>query len=171
LLPRYPHALLVLAPRHPERFARAGQLARQAGLAVARRSEGLGCAPQQNCFLVDTMGELMRFYAACDVAFVGGSLAAIGGHNPLEPAALAKPVLIGPHTFNFEDITRQLLDCGAALRIQDSGDLERAVARLFGEPETRDRMGRAGYELVQSGQGALERTLGEAAKLLSATAD
>jgi 3-deoxy-D-manno-octulosonic-acid transferase len=93
------------------------------------------------------------------VAFVGGSLEAIGGHNALEPAALAKPVLFGPHTFNFEDITNQLLNTGAAIRVNNAKDLEEASTRLFRQPDLRDQMGRAGLELVKSGQGALERTL------------
>ncbi len=110
ILPAFPNALLVLVPRHPERFGRAAQLARTAGLQVTIRSEGISCPRSTQCFVIDTMGELARYYAACDVAFVGGSLDKIGGHNVLEPAALCKPVIVGPHTFNFEDITRQLID-------------------------------------------------------------
>ena len=160
ILPDFPDALLVLVPRHPERFGRAAQMAHAAGLKVARRSEGVSCPPNAQCFLVDTMGELLRYYAASDVSFVGGSLDTIGGHNVLEPAALARPVLVGPHTFNFGDITKQLIECGAAIRVQDARELEIAVRKLFGEPEQRDRMGQAGLELVRSGQGALDRTLG-----------
>ena len=159
LLATFSSALLVLAPRHPERFGRTAQLARAAGLRVALRSEGASCSHDTQCFVIDTMGELLRYYAACDVAFVGGSLAGTGGHNVLEPAALSKPVLVGPNTFNFKDITQQLIDCEGALRIRDAAELERAVSRLFSAPELRDRMGRAGHGLVQSGQGALNRTL------------
>ena len=159
LLKRFPNALLVLVPRHPERFGRAAQLARTAGLVVSLRSESINCPTSTQCFLIDTMGELLRYYAACDVAFVGGSLALIGGHNALEPAALAKPVLLGPHTFNFEDITDQLLNAGAAIRVTDARDLEQATVRLFSQPDLRDLMGQAGLELVRSGQGALEKTL------------
>jgi 3-deoxy-D-manno-octulosonic-acid transferase len=159
LLKQFPNALLVLVPRHPERFGRAAQLARTSGLVVSLRSEGINCPPSTQCFLIDTMGELLRYYAACDVAFVGGSLASIGGHNALEPAALAKPVLLGPHTFNFEDITDQLLNAGAAIRVTDARDLEQATVRLFSQPDLRDQMGQAGLELVRSGQGALQKTL------------
>lgn len=159
LLPSFPDALLVLVPRHPERFARTAQLAQQAGLSVSLRSTGLSCPGDTQCFVVDSMGELQQFYATCDVAFVGGSLEAVGGHNVLEPAALAKPVLFGPHTANFADITQQLLDCGGAVRVADTEELEGAVRRLFTEPELRDRMGRAGQDLVRSGQGAVARTL------------
>ena len=105
------------------------------------------------------MGELQRYFAACDVAFVGGSLEPVGGHNVLEPAALAKPVVVGPHTFNFADITQQLLEAGAAVQLKDGGEFEAAVRRLFEEPDTRDRMGQAGRDLFLSGQGAVDRTL------------
>jgi 3-deoxy-D-manno-octulosonic-acid transferase len=159
MLPGFPDALLVLVPRHPERFTRAAQLARQAGLAVALRSAGMTCPAGTQCFVVDTMGELLLFYAACDIAFVGGSLEAIGGHNVLEPAALAKPVVVGPHTANFAEITDQLLGCGAAMRVADDAELEAALSRLLSQPEERDWMGRAGFELVRSGQGAVARTL------------
>jgi 3-deoxy-D-manno-octulosonic-acid transferase len=105
------------------------------------------------------MGVLLQYYAACDVAFVGGSMAAIGGQNMLEPAALGRPVVVGPHTFNFSDIMRQLIAVRGALQIQNAQELEAAVCRLFGETQLRDRMGRAGLDLVTSGKGALQRTL------------
>jgi 3-deoxy-D-manno-octulosonic-acid transferase len=159
VLETFPGALLVLVPRHPERFGRAAQQARSAGLQVSMRSDDAGCARSTQCFVIDSMGVLQRYYAACDVAFVGGSIDKVGGQNVLEPAALCKPVLVGPHTFNFEEITRQLIDCHAALRIHNARELERAVHRLFNDPELRDRMGQAGIRLVSSGQGALNRTL------------
>jgi 3-deoxy-D-manno-octulosonic-acid transferase len=167
LLAAFPNALLVLVPRHPERFGRAAQQARSAGLKVSLRSEGASCPRSCQCFVIDAMGELLRYYAASDVAFVGGSLAPIGGHNVLEPAALSKPVLVGPHTFNFVDITNQLLDAGAAIRVTGAGDLEEAVSRLFRDPERRDRMGRASRDLVKGGQGALARTLEITSELLT----
>ena len=171
LLVTFPDALLVLVPRHPERFARAAQLARQSGLTVSLRSAGISCPVGTQCFVVDAMGELLRYYAAADVAFVGGSLEPIGGHNVLEPAALSKPVLFGPHTANFADITRQLLESEAAFRVADAEQLEAAVRRLFSAPDLRDRMGRAGLELVKSGQGAVARTLEMIERQLTARAD
>jgi len=159
LLKTFPSALLVLVPRHPERFGRAAQLARSAGLRVSLHSENPGCSRDTQCFVIDSMGVLLHYYAACDVAFVGGSLAAVGGQNVLEPAALCKPVVVGPHTFNFRDILRQLLEHQGALQVQDAQELEAAVRRLFRDPELRDRMGHAGSNLVNSGRGALERTL------------
>jgi len=170
ILPTFPNALLVLVPRHPERFGRAAQLARAAGLQVTTRSENISCPRSTQCFVIDAMGELAHYYAACDVAFVGGSLAKTGGHNVLEPAALSKPVIVGPHTFNFEDITRQLIDQQAAIRVQDTSELEEAIRVLFSEPETRDRMGRNGLQLVKSGQGALDRTLDLVEQLITRAA-
>ena len=171
VLETYPGALLVLVPRHPERFGRAAQLARSAGLRISLRSDGVSCPRGTQCFVIDSMGELLRYYAACDVAFVGGSIATTGGQNVLEPAALCKPVLVGPHTFNFEEITRQLIDSQAALRIQNAVEFEESVRRLFNDPELRDRMGRAGFELVKSGQGALDRTLEIVDSLLTRATD
>jgi 3-deoxy-D-manno-octulosonic-acid transferase len=171
LLETCPDALLVLAPRRPERFGRAAQLARNAGLSVSLRSAGHTVAAGTQCLVVDSMGELQTFYAACDVAFVGGSLEPHGGHNVLEAAALSRPVLVGPHTFNFEEITRRLVAEGAALRVGDAGQLHAALLQLFGDAELRDRMGRAGQGLVRSGQGALDRTLALVGELLTATAD
>lgn len=155
----FPDALLVLVPRHPERFGRAAEAARSAGLKVALRSETAACPAHADCYVIDAMGELLRYYAAGHIAFVGGSLEPIGGHNVLEPAALARPVLVGPHTFNFADITRQLVEAGAARQVADEAALEAALRTLLEEPETRDRMGRAGAKLVKSGQGAVARTL------------
>ncbi|MBT8047685.1 MAG: lipid IV(A) 3-deoxy-D-manno-octulosonic acid transferase [Gammaproteobacteria bacterium] len=171
LLKTFPAALLVLVPRHPERFGRAEQLARSAGLRVSLRSTGASCARSTQCFVIDTMGELLRYYAACDVAFVGGSIDPIGGHNVLEPAALSRPVVVGPHTFNFAEITQALIESEAAVRIKDAAELEQAVARLFTEPELRDRMGRSGRELVRSGQGALNHTLELLEAVITPTTD
>ena len=154
-----PEALLVLVPRHPERFERSIQSAQAAGLQVARFSKDKDCPPGTQCFVVDAMGELLRYYAACDVAFVGGSFEPVGGHNPLEPAALARPLLVGPHMFNSAEITAQLLKSGAALQLDDEKDLKDTLLRLFNDPALRDRMGQAGYQQVLGGQGAVDRTL------------
>lgn len=159
LLRSFPQALLLLVPRHPQRFLPVAQSARAAGLTVQLHSEGVACAPTTQCLVVDAMGTLLRFYAACDVAFVGGSLDRIGGHNVLEPAALSIPVLVGPHTFNFTDITEQLVASGGAQRVRNAAELERAAARLLGDAVLRRQMGAAGLAVARSGQGALARTL------------
>jgi 3-deoxy-D-manno-octulosonic-acid transferase len=156
---RYPDALLILVPRHPERFGQAAGMARAAGLQTELRSATEACSPTAACFVIDAMGELMRYYACCDVAFVGGSFARVGGHNVLEPAALGKPVLVGPHTFNFEEITESLFRARAALRCGNAGEFERHVDELFRDADRRNAMGEAGRALVQSGRGALDRTL------------
>ena len=132
------------------------------GLEVALHSAGATSSAGAQCLVVDAMGELLRYYAAGDVAFVGGSLEPVGGHNVLEPAALGRPVLVGPHTFNFSDITAQLIDAGAAARVADGAALQAAVVELFGDADRRQRMGAAARQLVASGQGALARTLDEA---------
>src|SRR5579875_2093878 len=110
VLARLPDALLLIAPRHPERFRAVEHSARNLGFTVA--THGAGDAPGSGCqcFVINAMGVLMRYFAAADLAFVGGSLVPIGGHNVLEPAALSRPVLVGPHTFNFEEITRSLIE-------------------------------------------------------------
>ena len=171
ILGHYPNALLVLVPRHPERFSRSAQLARQQGLRTQLRSETEVCDPHCQCFVIDSMGELLRYCAAADVAFVGGSFDPIGGHNVLEPAALAKPVLFGPHVFNFQEITDRLLSCGGAIQVDSASQLAAQVVHLFEQPELKDRMGQAGLQLVKEGQGALERTLVMIEKLLGNPGD
>jgi len=111
------------------------------------------------CFVVDTLGELLPFLAAADVAFVAGSLEPIGGHNVLEPAALGVPVLVGPHTHNFSEVTDLLLDRGAALRVMDSEGLAAALQSLLSATERRQAMGVAGMEAVAGSRGAVVRSL------------
>ncbi len=166
VLEPFPDALLILVPRHPERFSRVASLARNAGLNTELRSQRQSCSPAAQCFVIDAMGELVRYYAACDVAFVGGSLVPIGGHNVLEPAALGRSVLVGPHTFNFDEITEQLIDHGGAKRVSGPGELRDRTAELFANPEHRDRMGQSALALVYTGRGALSRILEEADRLL-----
>ena len=119
LLSILPDALLILAPRYPERFTRASQLARAAGLQTELRSQGEACSEQAQCFVIDTIGELMNYYACADLTFVGGSFGDQGGHNPLEPAALGRPVLLGPNMENAREISAQLLQDEAARRVND----------------------------------------------------
>ncbi len=158
VLKRFPDALLLLVPRHPERFRLVEQAIRSLGFRTATRSaDGLPGASVQ-CFLVDAMGELMRFYAAADVAFVGGSLEPIGGHNLLEPAALSRPVLVGPHTFNFEGISRALLREGGAVEV-NARQLGIRVRELLADPEARERMGNAARRVFERERGAVDRIM------------
>ncbi len=159
VLERHPAALLVLAPRHPERFARAEQLVLEHKLTVKRRSDSRLPGAETQCLLIDSMGELLDYYAAADIAFVGGTIADIGGHNLLEPAALAKPVLFGPHTAHVKDIATRLLESGAARQVLTSRDVLAAVDQLFAHPATRDRMGQAGLRLLEEGRGALQKSV------------
>lgn len=157
LLQRWPHGLLLWAPRHPERFRAVEQLARGAGWQVHTRSAAQQPQAATQCFVLDSLGELMQFYAAADVAFVGGSLAAGGGHNVLEPAALGVPVLVGPHTENFAGIVATLRDAGALRQCADAEMLAIALAELLADPGKRGTMSTAGRMVVASGRGALQR--------------
>jgi len=154
-----PQLLLVLVPRHPERFDRVAALCAARGYRVVRRSESRPCEPGTAVFLGDSMGELMLFYAAADVAFVGGSLVPAGGHNPLEPAALARPVLHGPHMFNFAEIERRLRAAGGSREVCDSGELARAVGNYVTQPELCRTSGEKARAFVAQNRGALERLL------------
>lgn len=151
-----PHALLVLVPRHPERFDKVQSLCEKQGFNVIRRSTGVMCVEDTDVFLGDTMGELNTFYAAADVAFVGGSLVPIGGHNLLEPAAVGLPVIIGPYTHNFEYISELLLDKGAARRVIDANELGLAVIEFLKEPNLRDDAGEQGRRVVEQNRGAVD---------------
>ena len=159
LLRQWPEALLILVPRHPERFAAVHELCRRQGLVTRRRSSAEPLQAGDQVLLGDTMGELLFLYALADIAFVGGSLVANGGHNLLEPAALGKPVLSGPHLFNFLDIATQLRDAGALLEVDDAQALAQQVARLWREPAVARSMDEAGLGVMRANQGALARLL------------
>lgn len=161
-----PDTLLFLVPRHPDRFSRVDALCREAGYRVRRRSSGKPVTAETDIYLGDTMGELPVFYAASDVAFVGGSLVPQGAHNLLEPAALGLPVLVGPHVFNFEQVTRQLVQAGGCFQVSEADSLADAVIELLENPERRAAMGRRAQALVEANRGAAAKTLIEVEKLL-----
>ena len=167
LLASYPNGLLILVPRHPERFNSVFQLCQREGFATVRRSSGEPVAAQTQVLLGDTMGELLFLYALADSAFVGGSLVPNGGHNLLEPAALAKPVLSGPHLFNFLEIAAKLREAAALEEVEDAQGLALAVQRLFELPQDAQRMAEAGLKVMQLKQGALQRVLDGLARLLA----
>ncbi len=156
---RFPDLLLLWAPRHPERFRVVADLARAASWPVSTRSRQQWPHPGDAVFIVDTLGELMSFYACADVAFVGGSLQAIGGHNLLEPAATGTAIVTGPHLHNFVEIARRLQDAGAVRIVPDADAVHDAVAELLADPTERERMTTAGRALVETGRGALARTM------------
>lgn len=152
-------ALLVLVPRHPQRFNDVAGLLRDGAVSFVRRSSGEAAGPATEVLLVDTLGELLAFYAAADLAFVGGSLVPVGGHNLLEPAALGLAALSGPQVFNAQDIADLLLAEGAVGQVGDAGALGEAVERLLRDAAARRRMGEAGLGVVQANRGALQRLL------------
>ncbi len=156
---RFPDVLLLWAPRHPTRFAHVAEACMRRGLRTRRRSKDEMADTATECLVIDSMGDLMGFYAAADVAFVGGSLQAIGGHNVLEPAALAVPSIVGPHTFNFADATALLRAGGALLQVVDADGLGNALAELLADAPRRIAMGAAGRLIVERERGALARTL------------
>ncbi len=166
LLEKHPDALLILVPRHPERFNPMAELCTREGLRTLRRSTGELVTADTQVLLGDTMGELLFLYALADVAFVGGSLVPNGGHNLLEPAALGKPVLSGPHLFNFLEIAAQLREVGALREVADAPSLAVAVAALWDEPASAARMAEAGLGVIKANQGALERLLDGLGRLI-----
>ena len=154
---KFPNLLLIIVPRHPERFDRVTALTHRTGFKTLRRSEQRPCSSDIQVLVVDTMGELPLFYAACDVAFVGGSLIPRGGHNLLEPAALGRAVVTGSHFFNFNEITKQFLRANAAIEVSNTEELADTISSLLDNPEQRARMGEASLKLIAASQGASAR--------------
>ncbi|MGH8508678.1 MAG: lipid IV(A) 3-deoxy-D-manno-octulosonic acid transferase [Gammaproteobacteria bacterium] len=154
---RDPGLLLVLAPRHPERFGKVYDLCRQRGFATARRTAPSSERP--DVFLADTMGELPLFYALSEVAFVGGSLVAVGGHNPLEPAALGVPVVSGPHIFNFTAVYDLLTASQAAWVVNDADELLSRLRIVLADSNLRATAGRRARAVVAENRGAVDRVM------------
>ncbi|MBS1219437.1 MAG: putative 3-deoxy-D-manno-octulosonic-acid transferase transrane protein [Proteobacteria bacterium] len=152
--------LLVLVPRHPQRFDEVAGLIEAAGLPYQRRSEETPLAAATRVLLGDSLGELFAYYAACDVAFVGGSLQPLGGQNLIEAASVGRPVLVGPHTFNFEEATRLAIEAGAAIRVSDAAALMANALKLLADTPTRTRMGEAGLAFAACNRGAAARVAG-----------
>lgn len=159
LLRHWPDLLLLWAPRHPERFARVEALARDQGWRVATRRQQQWPGAEDSVFVIDTLGELMMFYACAQVAFVGGSLQPIGGHNLLEPAAVGTPSVSGPHLHNFAEISRRMREAGAVAICEDAAGVCAALRELLGDAAARACMAEAGCALVANGRGALQRAL------------
>jgi len=166
ILAQRPDALLILVPRHPERFTPVWQRCRAEGFDTVRRSDDEPVTADTQVFIGDTMGELLFYYALADIAFVGGSLVPRGGHNLLEPVALAKPVITGPHVFNFLDIAQRLRDAGALADASDAQSLSAALLALWANPARADAMRQAGRAVLAANQGALARLVDGVKKLL-----
>ena len=159
VLEAVPDAVLMLVPRHPERFAAVAAIIEKSGFRYQRRTEHRRLASGDQVLLGDTMGELTLFYAASDVAFVGGTLVPVGGHNLLEPGALGRPVITGPHLFNTQEIADLFSDVGASRLVHDAGELAAAVIPLLQEPEIARELGRKGKQVVTTNRGALKRLM------------
>lgn len=156
---KYPDCLLLLAPRHPERFEKVAELCRSRGYKTVLRSHDAAVTPDTNIYLIDTLGELSMCYAAADMAFVGGSLLPIGGHNMLEPASLGVPILTGPHYFNFNEISELLQQAGAAWVVANAPALAEQVQNLMGDAELRYHAGEKGRAVVRQNGGGIEQLL------------
>lgn len=159
VLARYPNALLILVPRHPERFERVAGLCKREQLRFARRSRPGDYDDETRVYLGDTMGELPVLIGSADVAFIGGSLTEVGGHNMLEASAQGVAVCFGPHVFNFATISRMLLDEGAAAQVPNEAELGEQVVRWLGDPSLRAEVGENGRRVVEQNRGALDRLL------------
>ena len=159
LLVRFPNLLLILVPRHPERFDVARTLTQKAGFSYTLRSSGEIPSGSTQVVIGDTMGELMLLYGIADLAFVGGSLVERGGHNPLEPAAHAIPVLMGPHIFNFKDICARLQQADGLITVTDADSLDKEIGTLLTDEDYRLYYGRHAVDVLHQNQGALQRLL------------
>lgn len=155
---RHPELLLILVPRHPQRFPAVTELLRTSGEPFSQRSHHALPTKSDSVYLADTMGEMLRLLSVADVVFMGGSLVDVGGHNLLEPAALAKPSLIGPHYYNFQQITEQLVACDGCV-VTDEAQLETDIDNWLTHPSQRNAVGQAAQQFVEKNQGALQRTL------------
>lgn len=154
-----PDALLVLVPRHPERFDGVAGLCEKRGFTLMRRSEHRHCESETDIYLGDSMGELLLFYAASDIAFIGGSLVDAGGQNPIEAAALGLPIIIGPSFYNFTGIIRMLRESDAVCMVKDSEQLAARVLDCFRNPNLRHQQGENARGVVKRNKGALEKLL------------
>lgn len=156
---RFPGLRLLLAPRHPDRVEDIERLAQERHLSAVRRSALPRAHAAGAVVILDTVGELANLYRVADVVFVGGSLVPTGGHNMLEPALRAKPVLFGPHTGNFRDSAELLLRADGARLVRDGAELERVVEALLADPSAARAMGERGFRAVVSRQGAVRATI------------
>jgi 3-deoxy-D-manno-octulosonic-acid transferase len=171
LLQTYPSLLLILVPRHPGRFLLVREFLDKEGFTAVSRTEQRPCSTETQVLLVDTMGEVTLFYAASDVAFVGGSLVPVGGHNLLEPAALGVPIITGPHVFNAQEIADSFVKDSACRMVADSSELAATVSELLANKEKARELGANGLNILNSNRGALRRLLDVIEPLLAKRSD
>jgi 3-deoxy-D-manno-octulosonic-acid transferase len=167
----HPQLVLILVPRHPERFDAVAELCHGHSDRLVRRSRGEQPDEHTDLYLGDSMGELMLFYAAADIAFVGGSFSGTGGHNPLEPAALGLPVVMGPDCFNFQSITDALIEAGGLVRVANVADLQAQLSVWLEDADQRREAGQQAAAFVAANRGALDRLESHIRCFISATAD
>jgi 3-deoxy-D-manno-octulosonic-acid transferase len=158
--------LLLLVPRHPQRFGEVAALLEKRNLAYARRSDNRAISPDCRVLLGDSMGEMAAYYAACDLAFIGGSLLPYGGQNLIEACAVGRPLLFGPHTYNFAEASRLALAAGAALEVADALTLAQWAGELLSDQAALTRMSRAALAFSRAHQGATARNLAICERLL-----
>ena len=154
-----PDVLLVIVPRHPQRFGEVEELLKKRGFNYQKRSENKAVPAEIQVVLGDSMGEMFAYYAACDIAFIGGSLLPFGGQNLIEACAVGKPVLIGPHTYNFKEATRLAVEAGAAVRVSDAQELMQEAQRILNDGDALEMRGKQGVMFVSSHQGATGKAM------------
>ena len=151
-------ALLIIIPRHPERFDEVFNMVIKSGLKVRRRSENLQSV-EKDVLIGDSMGEMMTYYKVCDIAFIGGSLSNTGGQNMLEAAASSKPIVYGPSVFNFEEVSKMLLESNSALQVNNADELLQSVSDLLSDNEKREKLGLNAKACFESHRGAVTRLM------------
>ena len=152
-------SLLIIVPRHPERFNEAFKIAKSSGLIVEKRSQINQCSPDTEILIGDSMGELMSYYAISDIAFVGGSLSNNGGQNMLEAASLSKPIIFGPSVFNFEEISKKLLDDDAAIQVANADELMHTISELLSNDSRRKELGFNAKKTFDQNRGAANKII------------
>jgi len=171
-LPAEPDAVVIIVPRHPQRFDEVARLIEARGLVAVRRSttDNFVARSDREILLGDSMGEMAMYYAAADVALIGGSVANLGGQNLIEACAVGTPVVVGPHTFNFEEATLGAIEAGAGVRVANAAEAITAMAAITRDTARRARMSEAGVRFAQSHRGATMRTLERLAPIIDAWA-
>ena len=163
---KYPDLLLIIAPRHPERFDEVEGLINKAGFDCQRRTKLHG--PVKDVLLLDTIGELRSFYYLCDIAFIGGSLVKVGGHNLLEPAAMKKPVIFSRYMFNFKEISEALLSAGGGIMVKDKTELYVQIDKLLSDKELARSIGERAFSVIEMNSGAARKTIEAVGRLIVA---